>query len=214
MVRDNMHRGENLVSKDAKAHIIEAAKRVIARNGVHNASIQSIVEEAGISKGALYHYYKNKDALLYDIMDQSLKVSTDIANKAKSGQYTSEELQEILVDGIIERFAKKDDNRIQYYLSQEAMQGNGELHARFKEKYNGWIDRVEEIMTGVYSLPPSKINRAIAASLIAMVDGQVLQILLEAEIVPMEEYREFWRRLLEVGLPAFLNHLAESELSG
>jgi hypothetical protein len=41
-----------------------------------------------------------------------------------------------------------------------------------------------------------------------------LQILLEAEIVPMEEYREFWRRLLEVGLPAFLNHLAESELSG
>jgi AcrR family transcriptional regulator len=117
------------VSKDAKAHIIEAAKRVIARNGIHNASIQSIVEEAGISKGALYHYYKNKDALLYDIMDQSLKVSTDIANKAKSGQYTSEELQEILVDGIIERFAKKDDNRIQYYLSQEAMQGNGELHA-------------------------------------------------------------------------------------
>ncbi|MGB4701053.1 MAG: TetR/AcrR family transcriptional regulator [Syntrophomonadaceae bacterium] len=199
------------MSKDAKAHIIEAAKRVVAKNGVHNASIQSIVEEAGISKGALYHYYKNKNALLYDIMDQSLAVSTDIANKAKSGQYTSEELQEILVDGIVERFAKKDDNRIQYYLSQEAMQGNSEIHARFKEKYNGWVDRVEEIMAGVYGLPASKINRAIAASLIAMVDGQVLQILLEADIVSIEEYREFWRLFLEAGLPAFLQYLAEAE---
>ena len=52
------------MSKDAKAHIIEAAKRVVAKNGVHNASIQSIVEEAGISKGALSLLQKQKRAFI------------------------------------------------------------------------------------------------------------------------------------------------------
>lgn len=47
--------------------------------------------------------------------------------------------------------------------------------------------------------------------MIAMVDGQVLQILLEADIVSIEEYREFWRLFLEAGLPAFLQYLAEAE---
>ena len=117
---------------------------------------------------------------------------------------------EMLVEGIAERFEKKDDNRIQYYLTQEAMQGNEELHSRFREKYNGWVDRTEEIMAVVYGLPASPLNRAVAASLIAMIDGQVLQILLGADIVSDESYARFWRRFMKDGLPHLMQALADS----
>jgi AcrR family transcriptional regulator len=46
-----------------QAQIIEAALRLIARHGSHNVSIQSVATEAGLSKGAVLHYYPTKEAL-------------------------------------------------------------------------------------------------------------------------------------------------------
>ncbi len=46
-----------------QAQIIEAALRLIAQNGSHNVSIQSVANEAGLSKGAVLHYYPLKNAL-------------------------------------------------------------------------------------------------------------------------------------------------------
>jgi len=46
-----------------QAQIIDAALRLIAKHGSHNVSIQSVATEAGLSKGAVLHYYPTKDSL-------------------------------------------------------------------------------------------------------------------------------------------------------
>ena len=46
-----------------QAQIIEAALRLIATHGSHNVSIQSVATEAGLSKGAVLHYYPTKNEL-------------------------------------------------------------------------------------------------------------------------------------------------------
>lgn len=46
-----------------QAQIIEAALRLIAKRGSHNVSIQDVATEAGLSKGAVLHYYPTKDEL-------------------------------------------------------------------------------------------------------------------------------------------------------
>lgn len=46
-----------------QAQIIEAALNLIASNGSHNVSIQDVATEAGLSKGAVLHYYPTKDKL-------------------------------------------------------------------------------------------------------------------------------------------------------
>ncbi|MBO2457365.1 TetR/AcrR family transcriptional regulator [Actinomadura violacea] len=47
--------------------ILAAALRLFAERGFDGASVQGIVEAADVTKGALYHYFDSKDALLYEI---------------------------------------------------------------------------------------------------------------------------------------------------
>jgi AcrR family transcriptional regulator len=52
------------VSEDRKNQILEAAIQVFSRRGFHQARMDEVAEEAGLSKGALYLYYKSKDAII------------------------------------------------------------------------------------------------------------------------------------------------------
>ncbi|HSD84803.1 MAG TPA: TetR/AcrR family transcriptional regulator [Anaerolineae bacterium] len=57
------------VSEERRTQIIEAAMRVFARSGFQEARMDDIVAETGLSKGALYWYYKSKDEIIQSIMD-------------------------------------------------------------------------------------------------------------------------------------------------
>ena len=54
--------------EDRKKYIAEMATKVFARNGYMAASLQDIAKEAGISKAGLYHYFKNKEDILYYLL--------------------------------------------------------------------------------------------------------------------------------------------------
>jgi len=61
------------ISPEAKAErrsqILEAAKICFARKGYEQASIDDVCECAGLSKGAVYLYFKSKDELIWAIID-------------------------------------------------------------------------------------------------------------------------------------------------
>ncbi|WP_193106624.1 TetR/AcrR family transcriptional regulator [Brachybacterium sp. FME24] len=52
--------------------ILDAATRMIAERGVDAVTIADVLVEAGISKGALYHYFSGKDALLAALIARRL----------------------------------------------------------------------------------------------------------------------------------------------
>jgi AcrR family transcriptional regulator len=52
------------VSEERKNQILEAAVAVFARLGFQQARMDDIASQAGLSKGALYLYYKSKDAII------------------------------------------------------------------------------------------------------------------------------------------------------
>jgi AcrR family transcriptional regulator len=52
------------VSEERRSQILEAASAVFARLGFHQARMDDIAQEAGLSKGALYLYYNSKDAII------------------------------------------------------------------------------------------------------------------------------------------------------
>jgi AcrR family transcriptional regulator len=51
-----------------RIHIMDAAMRVIARDGYMSARLEDIAEEAGFSKASIYHYFPDKEALIMHIV--------------------------------------------------------------------------------------------------------------------------------------------------
>jgi len=56
--------------RDKRTRILEAATRVFARTGYHDARISDIAAEAGIAYGLVYHYFKNKEEVLGSIFEE------------------------------------------------------------------------------------------------------------------------------------------------
>jgi AcrR family transcriptional regulator len=56
------------VSDERRTQILEAAMVVFARQGFDQARMDDIAQEVGLSKGALYLYYKSKDAIISAIL--------------------------------------------------------------------------------------------------------------------------------------------------
>lgn len=54
---------------DKKARLIEAAIEEFNEHGLQNASYNRIIERSGLSKGAVYYYFENKDALFCTVIE-------------------------------------------------------------------------------------------------------------------------------------------------
>ncbi|CAH1055465.1 TetR/AcrR family transcriptional regulator [Paenibacillus pseudetheri] len=193
------------MSEDRKLHIIEATNRVIYRMGIAGTTMRRIADEAGLSTGALYHHYNSKEEILYDAMDRSLSVSTRIAEEVQQGKYSRREVIEQISENVKDRFNKIDDNRMQFYLAQEAILGNEEISNQLKVKYKKWIGHTEELLQRLYEKQPGKYNKAIASLLIGAIDGIVMQTLLGvANKDDIEDICEVYHKLLVEGIPKLL----------
>ena len=51
---------ENLPKKERQSQIMEAAMKVFTKKGYSSARMDDIVEESGLSKGAIYHHFNGK----------------------------------------------------------------------------------------------------------------------------------------------------------
>jgi len=65
------------VSEERKDQILAGASEVFAEKGVHESRMDDIAAKSGLSKGALYWYFKSKDDILIAIFDQMFKKEYD-----------------------------------------------------------------------------------------------------------------------------------------
>lgn len=59
-------------SRDTFKSILEAAARLLARNGYAATTTNQVAHKAGVSIGTLYEYFPNKDAIVLTLLDQHL----------------------------------------------------------------------------------------------------------------------------------------------
>lgn len=50
-------------------HLIEVATKLFAERGYEDTSIETVLEEASVSRGSLYHHFKNKEALFEAVLE-------------------------------------------------------------------------------------------------------------------------------------------------
>ena len=60
---------ENLPKEERQSQIMEAAMKVFTKKGFASARMDDIVEESGLSKGAIYHHYKGKKDIFLALIE-------------------------------------------------------------------------------------------------------------------------------------------------
>ncbi len=66
-----MRRANIQLQSDRRAEILDAAQRCFARSGFHQASMQDICGEAGMSPGNLYRYFRSKEDIIAGICERN-----------------------------------------------------------------------------------------------------------------------------------------------
>lgn len=169
-----------------RQQIIEAGTRLIVQKGIDKTSLSDIAEEAGISKGSLYYYYASKNELIFDITEAHInQISENLfaVIEESKGKASWEELLKILFERILDADTR---GRLHLYLVQQALNDNDDLKQRFRKKYEEWKIMITE---GFAKLEPRVGNHRILSSLIiAVLDGFLIQSLLELETITGEEF--------------------------
>jgi AcrR family transcriptional regulator len=98
--------------------IAEAATEVFAKSGYQNATLDEIARRAGMSKGTIYLYYKNKDDLFVQVVEGIVNAAMDeMAREAKSAKQPLVKLVSIVRGKIAFYERQRDFFRI--YLNEK-----------------------------------------------------------------------------------------------
>jgi len=73
------------------ALLLAAARRLFLQHGYANVSMQAIAAEAGMTKGAPYYYFPNKEALFLAVSREVLATLRDAVNRALAGEASLQE---------------------------------------------------------------------------------------------------------------------------
>lgn len=91
-------RGPKTIKVDP-GHILDAAQRIFARDGINGASVRAISREAGCDPALIYYHFANKEAVFSALLDRKFPVLLqEISSLAgvSDGRHTAERLWEVL----------------------------------------------------------------------------------------------------------------------
>lgn len=94
---------KRLSEKERRQQIQLAAKEVFLDKGFNDTTMDDIVKTSGMSTGGVYHYYKNKFDILYDIMEEGIEYRME-KNKIRDLERsdTIDFVCQILVDRVVD----------------------------------------------------------------------------------------------------------------
>lgn len=108
----------------SREEILEAARRVLLRNGVAATTLEAVAKEAGMSKTGLYYYYPSKDALLFELVFGAIEAQAGAVSSAVEATSEGGEALGAVIAATVKSFAPRlDDFRLAFLFAQVAAPG-------------------------------------------------------------------------------------------
>lgn len=93
---------------ERQIEIMEAASLIISNQGIQNLTTKSLAEEIGLSEPALYRHFKNKNEILWSLLEYfKLNMQEQIQNLPVKSSDTASNRLRALFDMQLSNFAKK-----------------------------------------------------------------------------------------------------------
>ena len=85
---------------ERREEVVEAARRIILREGIEAATTRAIAKEAGYSNGVLTHYFADKDDILLSALRSSHRRIVERLRGKLAGRGGLAALRELLLDNL------------------------------------------------------------------------------------------------------------------
>jgi AcrR family transcriptional regulator len=148
MARQKLSRRE-IISKYRTREIIQAAVGLVGREGIDRLTMDKLAAEAGVAKGTLYLYFKDKDELMMCVVSHVLDLLiADMEALDKADGSIRELMYKIL--GILDHFSKTfaDVFKGGHYLAEEVADAVGcGLAVDLRERFYHVLD----IISGMFA---------------------------------------------------------------
>lgn len=134
--------------------LLATATRLFAERGFERTSVQDIVEAAGVTKGALYHYYGSKDDLLHEVYARVLRLQQErLDSFADADTSIEHRLRGAAADVVVTTIEHVDDATIffrsMHQLSREKQKQVRAERRRYHERFRALVE--EGQLAGVFS---------------------------------------------------------------
>lgn len=121
--------------------LLSTATRLFAERGYDRTSVQEIVEHAGVTKGALYHYFGSKEDLLHAVYSRLLKNQRERLERCMAAESPLQErLRTAAAEMVVASVENLDDAKIFFqsihqlgpHKLRQVRQERQQYHERFR----------------------------------------------------------------------------------
>ncbi|TAI65149.1 TetR/AcrR family transcriptional regulator [Bradyrhizobium sp. Leo170] len=129
---------------DIQRGILTAACSLFAKQGYMRASIADLAEACKLSRGALYHYFDSKEAILFAILDAHIRQMIADVEAAMAQKSTTLDQFRVAIHAIVELNARSTDEQ-RVILNDLSFLGEAEQEA-IKGLERQLVDMISDLL--------------------------------------------------------------------
>ena len=170
---------KTLPEPETKERILRTAFQLFHEQGFHATGVATIVREAGINPGSLYHFFEGKDQLLLQVLEFATQYLGPAVMDPVERQ-TSDPIKRIFVlldqyrTGMLRhgcRMGCPIGN-----LALEVSDGNAEARRLIHRNFESWASRVEGWLVAAGNRLPADLDRhQLAHFILTVMEGGLMQ---------------------------------------
>ena len=192
-------------TKDKKQQIIDAAIKVISNQGIEKTSVREIASAAGLTTGAIYYHYKNKEELFQDVVNESIHFSHKITQKYTNKAIPQEDLLNIIVSEVSKRLEKDNEQKLHITLLSDIISKNDAINQQYIENYKQIIKNTGDLYAPAFGIEDNEeFKYLISSILIAALDGMAIQQSLGVYPADKDKVIQTFNAFFTESIPAFL----------
>ena len=173
------------IRKVSREKILSAALELFAKKGFHATSISQIAKKAKISKGLMYNYFKSKDKLLDEIIQNGFTELAGLSYHSTKSTSPEEQLRNYVsavLDNLYANFA--------YWQLYLALLVHPDIQKRYEKKLKVFRDEYVNQFSKLFRKLGAKDPKLEAFLLGTYFDGLVLNFIAAEADFPVEEIKE------------------------
>lgn len=190
-----------------KQRIIDAAMETLKSNSIEDVSMRKIAAAAGLTTGAIYHFYHSKDELLLDVMKQQLHFTTRLYETihSQSEKKNSAEILAEINNEVLHRIKKVEEQKIHVRFFSDVIKGECKIRGEYVNNYVNMIQATANLFEDAFSLKDHGYHKAIASILMAAIDGIAMQQALDVLPNDVDMIANTYIQFFNESIPIFLN---------